>query len=222
MSEPRGIPAAILFDCDGTLLLTGDLHFRAISAALKRQGQVMARDWYGGLTGLDRRDLFRRYCTEFGLRLDTERLIADSIGLTVGLAGEARENPLVADVARQASGRVPAAVVTNSERAIVRAFLAATGLDVLFDRVLSCEDAPDPKPAPDLYLAAAAALGVEPRACLVLEDSDQGIAAAEAAGMAWHDVRRATWPPAQAALVARLGAVSAGRERAAAAEGIGR
>lgn len=211
MPDRPGMPAAILFDCDGTLLLTGEVHFTAISAALRRQGQVMERGWYAGLTGLGRQDLFRRYCADFGLRLDAERLVSESIGLTVEMAGQARENPLVASLARRAAGRLPVAVVTNSETAVVRAFLGATGMLGLFDRVLGCEDAPRPKPAPDLYLAAAEVLQVPCGGCLVLEDSDQGIAAAAAAGMAWHDVRRAPWPAACADLMGWLDGLPTGQ-----------
>lgn len=187
-------PEAILFDCDGTLLLTSDLHFRAISGAIARHGGVMPHAWYMARTGLGRRDLFAQFAADFSVALDVPRIVADSIALTVTMAADARENPLVADVARQASGRLPIAVVTNSEAAIAHAFLAETALHNLFDRILTCEDVALPKPAPDLYLAAAARLGVVPARCLVLEDSDQGIQAAISAGMSWFDVRSPNWP----------------------------
>lgn len=198
------IPGAILFDCDGTLLLTGDLHFTALERALGRQGAHIGRDWYMALTGMGRGDLLRRLMQDTGQRLDLPRAIADSIALTVTLAPEAQENPAVAGLARRAAGRLPIGVVTNSEAAIVTAFLAETGLRPLFDLVLSCEGAPNPKPAPDLYLRAAAVLGVAPQDCLVLEDSAQGIAAATAAGMRWLDVREASWPATCTALEGAL------------------
>lgn len=203
------IPAAILFDCDGTLLLTGELHFTALKQSLARQGARIGRDWYMTLTGLGRSDLLSRLMQDSGQRLDPPRAIADSIALTVALAREARENPLVVGLARLAAGRLPLGVVTNSEAAIVTAFLAETGLRPLFDLVLSCDDAPRPKPAPDLYLKAAAALGVAPQDCLVLEDSTQGIAAATAAGMRCLDVRQNTWPAACKGLEAALRAMPA-------------
>lgn len=193
-SDPEAFPRALLFDCDGTLLLTSDLHFTAISQAIERQGARMPRDWYLGLTGLGRSDLFTAYVRDFGTPLDLSRAIEDSISLTIALAADARENPLVADIARRASGQLPTAVVTNSETAIASALLREAGLLHLFDAVLGCETAPRPKPAPDLYLAAAARLGRSPSDCLVFEDSDQGILAARAAGMQCVDVRDPAWP----------------------------
>lgn len=196
VSDPvlQHAPAALLFDCDGTLVLSADLHYTAISMAVARQGHRMTRDWYSPLTGLGRRDLFQRFAREGGLSLDIDRLVLDSIALTADLSGHVRENPLVATLARRAAGSVPMAVVTNSEGRIARAVLAETRLSPLFDCILSVEDAPRPKPAPDLYLAAAARLGIGPARCLVLEDSDQGIDAARAAGMMCADVRAPHWP----------------------------
>lgn len=198
-TEP--LPAAILFDCDGTLLLAGELHFNAISAAFANQGQRLRRDWYRALTGLGRRDLFARYAADFGVPLDIDRLAAESIALTLADEGSAKENPSVADLARRASGRLPIAVVTNSEGAIVHALLRETALHDIFDRLVGCEEAKAPKPAPDLYVFAARSLGVFASDRLVIEDSDQGISAAKAAGMRCLDVRQPDWPMACRALL---------------------
>jgi beta-phosphoglucomutase-like phosphatase (HAD superfamily) len=194
-------PQAILFDCDGTLLLTSGLHFRAISAAVADQGGHMPHDWYMARSGLGRRDLFAQFAAEFAVELDLPRIAADSIARTVALSSAAVENPSVADVARQAAGRVPIAVVTNSEAAIANAFLLQTALRDLFACIVTCDDAARPKPDPDLYLLAAARLGVAPQGCLVLEDSDQGIQAARSAGMTWFDVRSPDWPQRSDGLV---------------------
>jgi beta-phosphoglucomutase-like phosphatase (HAD superfamily) len=204
-------PKAILFDCDGTLLLTSDLHFKAISGAIARRGGLMQHTWYMARTGLGRRDLFAQFAADFKVALDVPHLASDSIALTIAMAADARENPLVADVARQAFGRLPIAVVTNSESLIVTAFLQETGLHGLFDCVLSCEDAARPKPAPDLYLEAAARLGVAREHCLVLEDSDQGIEAATTAGMSWSDVRSPDWPQRCRVLLDQLAVVRCAR-----------
>lgn len=197
-------PQAILFDCDGTLLLTSELHFEAISAAIARHGSQMPLDWYTARTGLGRGDLFARFAADFAVSLDLPSVERDSIAMTVSLSAKARENPLVASVARQAAGRLPIAVVTNSEAAIVNAFLKATALHDVFNLVVPCEDAARPKPAPDLYLEAALRLNVNAEHCLVLEDSDQGIRAAASAGMSWLDVRSPDWPQHCRELLAHL------------------
>ncbi|MDG1281200.1 MAG: HAD family phosphatase [Pseudorhodobacter sp.] len=194
MPIPPGFtPEAILFDCDGTLLLTADLHFEAIAKAAEAQGAKMGRDWYMSLTGMGRKDLFARFASDFALSLDVPRLIEESIAMTVALAPRAEENPPVAQILRAVSGRLPLALVTNSEAPIAGSFLAATGLADLFDTILTVDSAPKPKPAPDLYLLAAQRLDVPITRCLVLEDSAQGIEAAHRAGASCLDVREPGW-----------------------------
>lgn len=182
-------PKAIIFDCDGTLLLTADLHFSAISQAVELQGGAMPWAWYAGQTGLGRHDLFKQFEAEFGGNFDHQKLTVESIALTLDLATMARPNPVVADLARRCHGKRPIAVATNSERKIVRSVLGATGLLDLFDQVISIDDVAQPKPAPDMFLLAAQMLKTAPDDCLVLEDSDQGLSAAKAAGMMHLDVR---------------------------------
>jgi beta-phosphoglucomutase-like phosphatase (HAD superfamily) len=76
------------------------------------------------------------------------------------------------------------ACASNSFRPYVEAALARTGLAKYFGGRLFCADAVErPKPAPDVYLAAARGLNVTPDACLVIEDSVTGVTAATAAGM---------------------------------------
>ncbi|GAB2904109.1 HAD family hydrolase [Paraburkholderia jirisanensis] len=79
---------------------------------------------------------------------------------------------------------LPAAVVSNSRFARVTASVQRAGLTEIFgERVFSAEQVARPKPFPDVYLFAAARLGVEPARCLVVEDSVAGLNAARAAGM---------------------------------------
>ncbi|MDV6319677.1 HAD-IA family hydrolase [Chromohalobacter sp. HP20-39] len=80
---------------------------------------------------------------------------------------------------------LPLAIVSNSSRRRVVASLANTGLDAQLGNapLFSAEQVARPKPAPDVYLLAAESLGIEPGACLVVEDSFSGASAARAAGM---------------------------------------
>lgn len=80
--------------------------------------------------------------------------------------------------------RVPFCVASNGPREKMRFTLGHTGLLPHFEgRLFSAQDVRLPKPAPDLFLHACATLGVPAAACLVVEDSPTGIAAARAAGM---------------------------------------
>jgi beta-phosphoglucomutase-like phosphatase (HAD superfamily) len=77
---------------------------------------------------------------------------------------------------------VPVGLVSNSRRGFVERGLRAAGLHDAFAVIVVAEEVARPKPAPDAYLAAAAALGAAPSACAVLEDSPTGLAAGRAAG----------------------------------------
>ena len=97
----------------------------------------------------------------------------------------AMEAPLVDGIV-EALGQVPLrkACASNSNTAYVQAVLARTGLVEFFgDRVFCADSVAQPKPAPDVYLAAARGLNLTPDACLVVEDSVTGVSAASAAGM---------------------------------------
>jgi beta-phosphoglucomutase-like phosphatase (HAD superfamily) len=81
-------------------------------------------------------------------------------------------------------GRIPLAVVSGSKRDSVTSSLTSVKLLDKFDTLVCAGDYEKGKPDPEAFLLAASKLGVAPRACLVFEDTDLGIQAASAAGMA--------------------------------------
>lgn len=88
-------------------------------------------------------------------------------------------------------------LASSSQHAVIAAVLKRLGLTQAFEVVVSAEDAVAGKPHPEVYLRAAAALGVEPGACVAIEDSPKGVAAAKAAGMACVAVARPPVSPAE-------------------------
>ena len=81
-------------------------------------------------------------------------------------------------------GRIPFAVVSGGRRISVTKALSALKLMDRFETIVGSEDYVNSKPAPDAFLLAAERLGVAPRHCLAFEDTEMGISAATAAGMA--------------------------------------
>lgn len=77
---------------------------------------------------------------------------------------------------------MPRAVATNSNRDRAQYKLRRSGLEGRFGAVVAYDDVARPKPAPDVYIAAAKALGTAPERCLAFDDSDTGVRAAKAAG----------------------------------------
>ena len=96
------------------------------------------------------------------------------------------EQPLfegMAALVRDLSGTVPLALASGSERPIVEAVLSMGGLEDVFRVTVSGSEIVNGKPEPDIFLETARLLGQSPSACVVVEDSLPGIAAARAAGM---------------------------------------
>lgn len=98
-------------------------------------------------------------------------------------------------VQRIAAGR-PVAVASSAHRAVIDVALELTGLDGVIGVVVASDEVAHGKPAPDVYLEAARQLGVPPAACLVVEDSHNGVRAAVAAGMTVVLVPNESVPPA--------------------------
>jgi HAD superfamily hydrolase (TIGR01509 family) len=98
------------------------------------------------------------------------------------------------------AARWPLAVASSSNRPVIDLVLELAGLARCFAVTVSSEEVARGKPAPDVYLEAARRLQVDPRACVAVEDSTNGIRAAHAAGMAVIAVPRPDYPPAPDAL----------------------
>lgn len=120
------------------------------------------------------------------------------------LAGYARRLPMlpgaVAAVRRMAA-RWPLALATASNREVIDAVLAASGLTDGFAATVSGEEVARSKPAPDTYLTAARKLGVAPDRAAAIEDSTNGLRAAAAAGMLVVAIPNREFPPEQDALL---------------------
>jgi HAD superfamily hydrolase (TIGR01509 family) len=175
--------AAVAFDMDGLLVDSEPLWFLAESAVMARLGArwdpADQHALVGGSLGKTVEYLLAKATRPASPAAVGRWLIEAMVDLVstrplVLLPGTA---DLVAEV--RATG-LPSALVTSSEAAVVEVVLSR--LDVRFDVVVCAADVGHTKPDPESYLVAAARLGVDPRHCIALEDSPNGVAAAEAAG----------------------------------------
>lgn len=113
------------------------------------------------------------------------------------------ELPLIAGAAEavaRLAERWPLAVASSSNRPLIDLVLELSGLAPSFAATVSSEEVERGKPAPDVYLAAAAALGVEPTRCAAVEDSSNGLRAAANADMRVIALPNRAFPPAADAL----------------------
>jgi HAD superfamily hydrolase (TIGR01509 family) len=178
-------PSAVVFDNDGLLLDTEPcwtLAEEALFAAYGRQFDLAAKRALVGTSPRTSAPILERLLAgaDTGERL-SERLY--SLALTEIAAGAAPRPGAVELVAMLRSAGLPLAVASNSPRRHLLAGLHKTGLHDAFDVVLGVDDVANPKPAPDLYLAACAGLTAAPQDTVALEDSPPGVAAASAAGL---------------------------------------
>jgi HAD superfamily hydrolase (TIGR01509 family) len=181
--------AALLFDCDGTLADTAELHHFAIATATKSLGHDMPKHWYLDRVGLSLDQLLKEFKTLCGVQLYRKDLSPIEEEIYCGNTSMIREIAAVAAIVRNNAGKIPMAVVSSSTRRMVLATLEALRLTPYFSAVITVEDVENPKPAPDGFLRAAQSLGIDPARCIVFEDSQHGLDAARRANMAAQDVR---------------------------------
>jgi beta-phosphoglucomutase-like phosphatase (HAD superfamily) len=174
-----------IFDCDGTIADTMPLHYRAWSRAMADFGGTFPEDLFYEWGGKPTSVIVAQLNEKFGLSMDVDETIHRKEGYFKELIPEVRPIEPVLEIARRMSGVVPIAIASGGNHDIVDATLDALGIRSLFQAVVCMEDYVHGKPAPDPFLEAARRLGVDPYDCLVFEDSPTGIAAAEAAGMAY-------------------------------------
>jgi HAD superfamily hydrolase (TIGR01509 family) len=178
--------AAVLFDMDGLLLDTEagsrDLWVRVAAEF----GYVLSHEAYAPVIGTNaagtiailRRALGSDAPVERMLRVKQERAAAQVID------GDIRAKPGVDALLDTLTARgVTYAVATSTAHAVARSKLSAAGYGSRFATLIGGDQVARGKPAPDLFLAAAQALGIDPARCLALEDSLNGLRAAHAAGM---------------------------------------
>ncbi|MDP5228663.1 MULTISPECIES: HAD family phosphatase [Arthrobacter] len=179
------MPAAVLFDMDGTLVDTERLWWDAVADVAfglgHRLGSEDGPDVLGRPSGHTAAHLLATLPSASTLTAEelSERL---DQAFTELVAQEVVPRPGAMDLLRLlASEGIPTAIVSASPRRVVELVRDRLGHE-LFTLVVAVEDTPASKPAPDPYLEAARRLGAEPSACVVVEDSPVGLAAAEAAG----------------------------------------
>jgi beta-phosphoglucomutase family hydrolase len=181
---PEGAFKAYLFDCDGTIADSMPLHYNAWKAVLAEWNCEYPEEVFYSWGGKPVRNIIADLNEINGLQMPIEELAARKEGLYLAQIPELKAIPEVLEHIEATHGRIPFAVVSGSTRDSVVGSLSALGLLDKFDTIVSADDYKHGKPAPDGFLLAAERLGVAPADCLVFEDTDLGIEAATAAGMA--------------------------------------
>jgi HAD superfamily hydrolase (TIGR01509 family) len=179
--------ALVIFDCDGVLIDSEIISASALVEELTQHGIAIGMSHVlEHFVGHSYAVVAGKIATIAGAPLPASFESAYRARLVRRFEAELRPMPGILEVLDHLAVPYCAATSSGSERA--HQSLRAAGLAERFgERIFTVSMVERPKPAPDLFLHAAASMGVDPKQCLVVEDSDLGIAAAQAAGMtAWQ------------------------------------
>ncbi len=177
---------AVIFDLDGTLIDSEPV-FRAVAKlAARRFDRDFTDELFFELLGLPGFDVEAGIRAAFGREFPLEAF-RDSFGALWleyvdehGIASKPGAHDFVDHLGQQ---RVPHAIATSTQHDRARESLSLAGLGDRFEHLIGGDEVENGKPAPDIYLTAAARIGVDPRHCIAIEDSKVGVMSAAAAGM---------------------------------------
>ncbi|MDP2902155.1 MAG: HAD family phosphatase [Methylovulum sp.] len=202
--------SAVIFDMDGLVLDTESTYCPAWQQAAATMGQNLPDAFCLSLSGLHQRDVEQKLLAACGADFNLQDF-HHTAGLfwrdhvnTHGITIKPGFTPLLDNIVQQ---QLPFCLATNSRAANAFECLELAGLSGVFATVITRDDVECGKPAPDIFLAAADALQVDIRHCLVLEDSYTGIVAATTAGAFSVYVPSVT--PADPAAIALCGMMAA-------------
>lgn len=178
---------AVIFDLDGTLVLSAQLHYRAYQQAIgvKRFSvsyKIFKTKYYG--CGA------RYIVAHFLEKNETDKVVTSYAKKKQKQFGnllrihQLRTVTGVRQILKKLTVKnISLAIASAAQKKSIIAMLQKTRLEKYFPVVISGEDVPRTKPAPDIFLLAAKKLGLSPKDCLVFEDSSEGVTAAKKAGM---------------------------------------
>lgn len=182
VSTPRF--SAVLFDCDGVLVDSEPIANAVLREMLQELGWDISEE------EAIRRFVGRSFIEEWkviydhtGHRIDQDWILVFRARRDVALRERLQPVPGAVEAVRAVAERLPVACVSGADRGKIEMQLAMAGLtDVFGGNVFSGMELERSKPAPDVYLAAARTLGIDPATAAVVEDSASGVAAGIAAG----------------------------------------
>ena len=176
---------AVLFDMDGVIVDSEPLWTEAEIQFLARRSLSYSPQLKAILMGRGSREAVAIMIEHYNLRESVEDVIEERNELVSGLFREFLQPiPYALELVKSVrNSGIKTSMASSSPKRLIELVLDKFSIAGLFDLVLSGDQVPRGKPAPDIYLTAARELGVIPVNCLVIEDAPNGVASAKAAGM---------------------------------------
>ena len=176
----------VIFDMDGVLVNSEPVHYRAYLMALDKWGKTFTYEEYKKYIGTTNAVIIEGLIKKFDLSVSVGEFNEIMKGYKAFLYerdGYPGVDGVPETLASLKAAGYSLAVASSSPYENIVLATKELGIQKYFDRLISGEGVPNPKPAPDVFLKTAAALGLDPEECLVVEDSCHGVHAAKNAGM---------------------------------------
>jgi HAD superfamily hydrolase (TIGR01509 family) len=197
---------AVVFDLDGVLIDSEPVWEEVRRDLVASRGGHWAPDTQRRLMGMSTGEWARYLSDDLGVQLTPDEVAAQVIQEMAGRY--ARHLPLMpgaVGAVRRMAAHWPLGLASSSPPVLIETVLKAAGIESPFAATVSTEEVPHGKPAPDVYLAVARRLGIEPARGVAVEDSSNGLRSAAAAGLQVVAVPHPRYPPDPDALaVARV------------------
>jgi HAD superfamily hydrolase (TIGR01509 family) len=189
-------PAAVIFDLDGVLVDSESAWDQARRELVDEVGGTWKPEATRAMLGMSSPEWSRYVRDELGVPMTPEEINAAVVEHIERHYREAL--PLIpgaVDAVRRIAQRWPLGLASSSNRPIIDLVLEQSDLADCFAATVSSEEVGRGKPAPDVYLAAARRLGLEPERCVAIEDSSNGLRSASAAGLGIIAIPNREFPP---------------------------
>jgi HAD superfamily hydrolase (TIGR01509 family) len=188
--------AAVVFDLDGVLVDSEAAWDAARRELVRKRGGTWKDSATRDMLGMSSLEWSRYVAEELGVDLAPEEISHQVVGHLLAVYRE--QLPLLPgarEAVERVAGRWPLGLASSSNPEVIRVVLSESGLERSFTVWVSSEEVGAGKPAPDVYLEAARRLGVRPADCVAVEDSENGIRSAHAAGMRLIAIPNRDFPP---------------------------
>jgi HAD superfamily hydrolase (TIGR01509 family) len=194
---------AVVFDLDGVLLDSEELWDEVREELVRERDDRWHERAQVDMMGMSSVEWSRYMHEQLGVPDPREAISAEVVRrMLERYRSQLPLTPGAVDTVRRLAARWPLALASSSNRELIDAALAAAGLTELFATTVSSEEVERGKPAPDVYLEAARRIGAAADRCAAIEDSQNGILSARAAGMRVIAVPNRSFPPDDEALAA--------------------
>jgi HAD superfamily hydrolase (TIGR01509 family) len=192
---------AVIFDLDGVLLDSESIWDGSRRQVVDRHGGCWQPSATLDMMGMSSREWSSYMHDHLGVLVAPERIAAEVVELVDRrYAAQLPLLPGARDAVVRLAERWLVGLASSANRVVIERFLDASGLRPCFAATVSSEEVEQGKPAPDVYLAAAAALNTLPQNCVAIEDSTNGIHAAHAAATTVIAVPNREFPPSDDAI----------------------